>query len=58
VARLEQVFTGTKWQLFAAVYQLTRRYTSTYALLSIVGLSGVTALFMCGAAGRRERAAA
>ncbi|MGZ5166746.1 MAG: MFS transporter [Burkholderiales bacterium] len=44
--------------LFATVYQLTGRYTSTYALLSVIGLSAVAALSMCRAAGRRERAAA
>lgn len=44
--------------VFATVYQLTGRYTSTYALLSVVGLSAVAALLMCRAAGRRERAAA
>ncbi|MGZ5144840.1 MAG: MFS transporter, partial [Burkholderiales bacterium] len=44
--------------LFATVYQLTGSYTSTYALLSVIGLSAVAALSMCRAAGRRERAAA
>jgi predicted MFS family arabinose efflux permease len=44
--------------LFATVYQLTGRYTSTYALLSVVGFAAMTALWRCQAAGRRERAAA
>jgi predicted MFS family arabinose efflux permease len=42
--------------LFATLYQVTGRYTSTYALLSLVAACGVLALMMCRAAGRREGA--
>jgi hypothetical protein len=41
--------------LFATVYQLTGRYTTTYALLAGIGLSAMAALLMCRAAQRRER---
>ena len=41
--------------LFATVFKATGHYTVTYGLLSIVALSGVVALLLCRAAGRRER---
>jgi nitrate/nitrite transporter NarK len=44
--------------LFATAYSFTDRYTSTYALLAVVGLFAMLALFMCRQAGRREAALA
>jgi predicted MFS family arabinose efflux permease len=41
--------------LFAATYNLTGRYTSTYALLSLIGIAAVIALGLCRRAGRQER---